>query len=349
MIPATLGVYLHQMDPFAWRISGDFGVRWYGLAYAAGFACAYVILRTLAKRGIAKMKPEQVSDFMVAVVLGVLLGGRVGWVLLYNPSALWTVGSSFPYWEAIAINQGGMASHGGIAGVIIAVAWWCRRNQIGILHQLDMAALVTPFGLGFGRLANFVNGELYGNACSEAFAWAVRFPQEMSQEWGVAEFEKAIGAAGAMGLTQAQWLDIGAKAGAGNAEARGRMMELVGRMEWAVREGNAQVTAVVEPLLTPRYPSQLFQAVAEGAVLAALLWGVLIFRRPRKPGVIGALFVVGYAILRIATEHWRQPDIEIGRLWLGLSEGQWLSAGMLAAGLVSLWVVVTRDAKETGQ
>lgn len=341
-----LATYLHTLDPFLWRIHGDFGVRWYGVAYAAGFACAYLLLRWLARSGHARMKPEQAADFMLVAVFGVLLGGRIGWVMFYNPSALWTFSASFPFWEVLGINRGGMSSHGGIIGVIVAVCWWCRRNRIGILHQLDMAALVTPTGLGLGRLANFVNGELYGNACPEDFPLAVKFPQEIGDEWGLDQLRQAAAAAGEFGMTQAAWHDGVSRATAGDATALQRLMSLREGLQEAVMQGNERVIAVVEPLITPRYPSQIFQAAAEGVVLFIMLWTLLFLFKPRKPGVIGATFVLAYASLRIVTEHWRQPDLEIGRLWLGLSEGQWLSIIMIMLGIGSMYWVTRRPSGE---
>jgi len=112
--------YLHTLNPFAIHISGNFGIRWYGLAYLAGFLIGYYIILFLAKRGLSPLKPESVGDFVFTTALGAVIGGRLGYCILYSPELFTKITSSIPYWGVLAINEGGMASHGGIAGVIVA-------------------------------------------------------------------------------------------------------------------------------------------------------------------------------------------------------------------------------------
>lgn len=154
--------WVNDLNPFVWRISGDFGIRWYGLAYIAGFLCAWLILRHLAKRGACLIPAERLPDAMLAIMLGVLVGGRLGYVLIYQPSLLWDFSASAPWWGVLAINKGGMASHGGMAGLIFAGMWIARSCRVPTLHVLDMMTLTGPIGLFLGRIANFVNGELLG-------------------------------------------------------------------------------------------------------------------------------------------------------------------------------------------
>ncbi len=163
----TLAAWLHDLDPFLWRITGAFGLRWYGLAYVAGFIAAWLILSRLARRRGLPIRPEAIPDLIMAVVLGVLLGGRLGYALFYKPH-LFTLWLDYaPWWGLLAINEGGMASHGGMIGVILACLWFARREHLPFLLVTDALALVTPIGLFFGRIANFINGELLGSIVAE--------------------------------------------------------------------------------------------------------------------------------------------------------------------------------------
>ncbi len=334
-----LAAYLHRLDPFAWRISGDFGIRWYGIAYAAGFVCLYLFATRLARRGRIVLTPEQVGDYVMYAVAGVLLGGRLGWVLFYHPSALWTFTSSAPWWEVLAINRGGMASHGGMLGVIIAMAIFARRNRINPFGLLDVSALLVPLGLFFGRLANFINGELRGQPCGPSFPLAVRFPHEIVEEWGVAEFRAAPGLADYFNIPPLRWQEFLRSVEERVPTAVAQFQQYQYDLLAAVRAGNQQVISIVEPMLVARHPSQLYQALAEGIVLGAVLCFVFFVVRPKRYGVVGCWFLIIYGILRIITEIWRLPDEGIERV-LGLSRGQWLSVAMVIAGALALvWVL----------
>ncbi|MHC5005651.1 MAG: prolipoprotein diacylglyceryl transferase, partial [Planctomycetota bacterium] len=154
--------YVHQLDPFAIRFTESFGIRWYGLAYAAGFVIAWLFIRWFARTGRSPMSPNAVGDLMTWVIVGVLVGGRVGYALFYDPSLFVGFTSSPPWWDLLAINKGGMASHGGILGVIAVCLLYARRHGLSGLHLLDMGAVSCTGGLFLGRLANFVNAELWG-------------------------------------------------------------------------------------------------------------------------------------------------------------------------------------------
>ena len=126
-VPLDLGGWLHDLSPYLVRISGDFGVRWYGLAYIAGFILAYYLLRNLSRRGFTPVPRERALDAILILVVGVLVGGRLGYVLLYQPSLLAQFSSAPPWWGLLAINNGGMASHGAIVGLVLA-AWRISRG-----------------------------------------------------------------------------------------------------------------------------------------------------------------------------------------------------------------------------
>lgn len=336
-----LAAYLHRLDPFAWRISGEFGIRWYGLAYAAGFVCLYAFGVRLARRGRIVMTPQQVGDFVMYAVAGTLLGGRLGWVLFYNPSALSTFSERAPWWEVLAINHGGMASHGGMLGVIVAMYLFARHHRVNPLGVLDVAALLVPFGLFFGRVANFVNGELRGQPCDPGFALAVKFPQEITEEWGVAEFRDAPELASYFNMPPLRWEEFLRSAESRAPDAVATLHQYQSELVEAIRSGNQQVIAIVEPLLVARHPSQLYQAFAEGIVLGAVLCAIFFLIRPKRLGIVGTWFLIVYGVLRIVTEVWRLPDEGISRV-LGLSRGQWLSVAMVVAGLIVLVALLRR-------
>ena len=164
-----LAYWVHDLSPFLVRFSGDFGIRYYGLAYVLGFAGAWALLRLYHRRGRSPLGSDAIADLMTYVIIGVLAGGRLGYFLLYQTAAV--AGDPlviFRVWE------GGMASHGGFVGVAVAAWWWSRRHRAGLLPSGDLIATVTPLGLLFGRLANFINGELPGKVTS--VPWAVIFP-----------------------------------------------------------------------------------------------------------------------------------------------------------------------------
>lgn len=161
-----------QFDPVAIHL-GDFGVRWYALAYIAGILLGWYVAKRLVMGPMKStgIDPERMDDFSTWTVLGIVLGGRLGYVLFYNlPYFLDHPSHIFQLWE------GGMAFHGGALGVIIAIILFCWRHKINILSLGDVVCAVVPFGLLFGRLANFINGELVGRPTSADFPLAMVFP-----------------------------------------------------------------------------------------------------------------------------------------------------------------------------
>lgn len=340
-----LGGWLHDLSPFAFRISGDFGVRWYGLAYIAGFIVAYALLRMLARRKFTPIPPDRALDAILWLVLGVLLGGRLGYVLLYQPSLLSQFSSDPPWWGLLAINQGGMASHGAIVGLIIA-AWRISRGfkspdgriegRCPPLHVMDLLPMLGMVGYALGRLANFVNGELLGRVVSPpgqpAPWWAVRFPQEVLTNH-----------APKLSDIQQARLDLLVQE---HALPDDTYIQAYERVIESVVHGSISVRERLEPLLSARHPSQIYQAL-EGLIVLAIVW--IIAAKPRRPGVIGCAFLISYGLLRITTEFWRLPDDHLAhQRILGFSRGQWLSALMVLAGVVVLSKILRSDAPKMG-
>jgi len=149
---------------------GPLVVRWYSLAYIAGILIGWRYMAHMAERTGGAVKRSDVDDFVVLATLGVVLGGRLGYVLFYQPGYYFEHPS-----QIVAMWKGGMSFHGGTLGVVVALTLFCRRRRIGWLVFADLIALVTPIGLFFGRLANFINGELYGRVSD--VPWAMVFPR----------------------------------------------------------------------------------------------------------------------------------------------------------------------------
>ena len=167
MIPVLL---FPEFNPFIVQI-GPFGVRWYALAYIAGLVLGWQLMRRLAQLAPPVATKLQVDDFLTWATLGVVLGGRLGYVLFYKPGDY----LAHPL-QILEVWQGGMSFHGGAIGVAVAIIWFCRRNGIPLLAFADRIAVCAPIGLGLGRIANFINGELWGRPAPEWLPWAMIFP-----------------------------------------------------------------------------------------------------------------------------------------------------------------------------
>jgi phosphatidylglycerol---prolipoprotein diacylglyceryl transferase len=155
------------LDPVALDL-GFFTIKWYSLAYIAGIIMGWwYMLRLIAQPG-APMARRHVDDLVFYMTLGIILGGRIGYVLFYKPSLLANPLDLIKLWE------GGMSFHGGLLGVLIALFLFVRRHKLDYLRVHDYVALCVPFGLFFGRIANFVNGELWGRPTT--VPWAIVFP-----------------------------------------------------------------------------------------------------------------------------------------------------------------------------
>ncbi|WP_442679314.1 prolipoprotein diacylglyceryl transferase [Sphingomonas sp. ASY06-1R] len=147
---------------------GIFQIRWYSLAYIAGILVGWWYLTKLIAQPGAPMTRQHADDFVFYATLGIILGGRIIYVIFYDPWMLATPLQVFKLWD------GGMSFHGGALGVVIAIWWLARRNGLSMIRFLDYVACCSPFGLFFGRLANFVNGELWGRVTD--VSWAIVFP-----------------------------------------------------------------------------------------------------------------------------------------------------------------------------
>jgi phosphatidylglycerol:prolipoprotein diacylglycerol transferase len=308
-----LAYYVHNLSPYIWEIVPGIGPHWYGFAYVMAFLVGYRVYLWLAQRGYSELPPEQVGDFITwAALFGVLLGGRLGSMIFYN----------FTEWMhhplmIFEVWDGGMASHGGILGLTFFTLWYARRHKLSWTSIGDSLCVVAPIGLFFGRLANFVNGELYGRAAS-GISWAVQFPKELEDNPDLAaRAEAALNQDPAV----AAQLD------------KLPMPEAI----VAAAHKSEHVRQVLAGILTPRYPSQLIEAGLEGVVLFCALWALrTMVKAPR--GVITGTFFILYALLRIAGEQFRQPgsDSPFAFAFGFLTYGQLLSLFLILIGAVFL-------------
>ncbi len=327
-----LGGWFHDLSPFLVKFTPTFGIRYYGLSYALGFAFAYFFLRFLSKRNATSIPFDRIGDAMMYFIVGALVGGRLFYVIGYEPSLLIDFSSSAPWWGVLAINRGGMASHGGIIGVALA-CWRVSRGfkdhngkilgRTTPIHILDTAALITPFGLFFGRVANFINAELLGAIVAKpgehAPAWAVRYPQEIVsglEEHQLAQtpeqFDQIIQLSMMHMLPNDQdW-----------TQGYHRVLELI-------QNGDAALQAQLEPLISARYPTQLLQASLDGLLVMIVIW--IVAMKPRKPGIIAGCFGITYALGRIPMDLIRLPDAGVSQFGF-MTRGQAYSAITLIVG-----------------
>lgn len=326
--------WLHNLDPIILRISGELAIRWYGVSYLAGFVLGWLLLRRLAKKGYTPLSTRDVDDLIMSVVVGVIVGGRLGYAVFYDPSLLYTFSKDVPFWELFRVTNGGMASHGGMIGVLIA-GWVFRRRfrrehptiAMPMGHITDLLALAAPVGLGLGRIANFINGELLGKIVAMPGEpgpwWSVRYPQEVLSRHDpgmLMPLEARMSREEALRTLTGSAVET-----RGFSAAYERVLDQLHR-----HAGN--IDEQLRPLVSARHPSQLYQALAEGLVLGVALW--MVCRATKRPGIVSACFLVIYGVLRVVTEVWRLPDAQLAvQRVLGLSRGQWLSVVMVLIGV----------------
>lgn len=315
---------VHDWDPVIWQITDSIALRWYGFAYLMGFVMGYLLLAYLSRRKLYPIPQDKLSDFVTYVaIFGVLIGGRLGYVFFYQiPNHGWAEFLADP-WMAVRVWEGGMASHGGIIGVALYTFYYAWKHRVAWVAVLDGLAIVAPVGLFFGRMANFINGELYGRIVSPGSSRGMIFPSELTQDHEL--------------FTQ----------------VAGRIYETPGLMERMAFDGvpvpgNMTATWVVDRVRdTPavkeivgqvmqehvRYPSQLYEAFAEGVVLFAVLWWIRVKFPRAYNGVFCGIFSILYAIGRIICEEFREPDSPFSA---GMTRGQFLSVFLILVGVAFL-------------
>ena len=252
-------MFINNFDPVAFQIL-SFEIRWYSLAYIFGIIIGW----TLCKKILIKNSDisEKFDDYITYLIVGIILGGRLGYVIFYNFNYF-----SHNILDIFKIWQGGMSFHGGLLGIILSSIIFAKKNNQDPFEYMDLVSLVAPIGIFFGRLANFINSELYGKTTE--VLWSVTFTK-------------------------------------------------------------------VDNL--PRHPSQLYEAVLEGAILFLIL---MYFRKKNyltKPGLISGVFLIFYSIFRFFVEFFRVPDKQLGYLILNLSMGQIISLIFVIIGTILFYI-----------
>jgi phosphatidylglycerol:prolipoprotein diacylglycerol transferase len=253
---------------------GPLAVRWYALAYIVGIIAGWFYARAIIASerlwgGPAPLTVIDFDDFVIWITLGIILGGRTGYVLFYNlPHFIEHPLQIFQLWN------GGMSFHGGVAGCIVAIVAFALKRGIPMLSLGDVTAAVCPIGLFLGRVANFINGELWGRPTD--VPWAMIFPNG-------------------------------------------------------------------GPI--PRHPSQLYEATLEGVVLFVVLGLMVRFGALKRPGVVTGSFALGYGVARVICELFREPDVQLGFLWGGLTMGMLLCIPLMLGGIAILTYALSYEPK----
>jgi phosphatidylglycerol---prolipoprotein diacylglyceryl transferase len=328
-------VWVHNLDPFVFKISGNIGVRWYSLAYLTGFFCTFLFMCWLAKKKRTLLTVDQASDFLTYLIVGVLLGGRLGYVFFYSPDLLTDFRHGFPFWGALAVWEGGMASHGGFIGVILACILYSWQHKKDPLHLGDLTICGATCGIFLGRIANFINGELMGRVASDTLPWAVKFPQDIYRWIGYesAKLSSLTLTVKELGVSEREWLDWIQNRSAG------RLYDVADKIIVAVQNNNQAVTSALAQVLEPRHPSQLYASIGEGLIPMIIL--ALVWLKPRKPGLICSAYLLIYSCFRVFDEFFRLPDAQLSdlsQLPLGLSRGQFLTIWLFLFGVgLMIW------------
>ena len=303
ILPLLAEIPFPGWDPVAIRL-GPVQMRWYGLSYLAAFIIAGWLLDKLGRDGFVALTKSAVTDLIGWLVVGVMVGGRLGYALFYDRAMFLHPAQLVQVWK------GGLSFHGGLIGVVLLSLWFARRRGIPWLRLADAMALAVPFGIFLVRCANFINGELYGRITTAAVPWAMRFPTDP-----VARF-----------LSR----DL---AGASTLRWHEGFVRIKQSGEWAR----------IAPMIPLRHPSQLYEALLEGALIALVLWAV--YRRrgsEYQPGRYAALFLLLYAACRFVVEFTRQPDAQLGFVLGPFSMGQLLSV-LVALGAAAIYRWPGRD------
>ena len=260
------------IDPVIFRI-GSFRMQYYGLMYLVAFFLTYILASyRIHKEERWNLSLEQLQGLMTAMIIGLIVGARLGYVLFYNLSYYANhpleIILPFTYNHGLRFTGiSGMSYHGGLIGVVSGALIYLKKNRLSFREMADLMVPCIPIGYTFGRLGNFINGELWGRKTS--FPIGMYFP-------------------------------------------------------------------LADESFTLRHPSQLYEAFGEGIVLFIVLWSIR--RKIKTPGAMLALYLIGYGVIRFIIEYFREPDSQLGFVWLSFSMGQLLCALMIGTGLVLLYI-----------
>ena len=246
-------MFINNFDPVAFQVF-SVEIRWYSLAYIFGLIFGWIYCKKILIDD--ENLKSKFDDYISYLIFGIIIGGRLGYTVIYNP--IYYLNNIY---EIPMIWKGGMSFHGAVIGIVLSTIIFCRRNNKSIFYFLDLVALTSPIGIFFGRLANFVNSELYGRETD--VLWSVKF----------------------------------------------------------IKVDNLQ-----------RHPSQVYEALCEGLILFLIL-NYLYKKFKFKNGLISCLFLIFYSIFRYLIEFTREPDFQLGIIFLNMTMGQIISIFSLLIGM----------------
>lgn len=266
-----------KMNPVIFSLGG-FKLHYYGLMYLVAFATVYILVVYRIKREKQfRISSDEIQNLMIFTMIGVIVGGRVGYVIIYNP--VYYLKTPLEIFLPINFSNGitftgisGMSFHGGLIGVILSIWIFTRKCGFNFWNTVDLFAPAVPLGYTFGRIGNFINGELYGRVTSASIG--MYFPH-----------------------------------------ASGKNL---------------------------RHPSQLYEAFFEGIILFIVLWNLRKMEKPK--GAMLSFYIIGYGLVRFFIEFYRQPDPQIGFVFMSLTMGQLLCGLMVVCGVV-LYLILSQMEK----
>ena len=266
-----------KMNPVIFSLGG-FRLHYYGLMYLVAFAVVYILVIYRIKREKRfRISADEIQNLMIFMMIGVIVGGRLGYVIVYNP--LYYLKNPLEIFLPFNFSNGitftgisGMSFHGGLVGVIVSIWMFTRKTGFNFWNTVDLLAPVVPLGYTFGRIGNFINGELYGRVTSAPIG--MYFPLASGQNL--------------------------------------------------------------------RHPSQLYEAFFEGIVLFIVLWNLRKLTTPK--GAMLSFYIIGYGFVRFFIEFYRQPDPQLGFVFMSLSMGQVLCGLMMVCG-AALYVYLSQAEK----
>lgn len=321
----TLATFVHDLSPFLVPpFIGKLGIRWYGFMYVLGFIGAYLLLRWFIKVKACELHEEKAADFVTIIALfGIMLGGRLGYMLIYNRDEF--LANPLLFFNFLG---GGMASHGAIFMSILVVFVYARWQKLSWLNLGDNLVIGGSLGLFFGRLGNFINGELYGRIAQSG--WTMKFPNELRDPNIVSInklnqlAEKAKDVAPELSVNVRNLIEQS------NYFPRHAIVDMM--IETARK--NKAFEGMMAELLNPRHPSQLYQAFFEGLLVFLILLLIRLKWKNAYHGFISGCFFICYAIARILVENLREPDSKLFfvNTALQMTKGQFYSFLMILVG-----------------
>lgn len=252
-----IGFAYPEISPIIIAI-GPLAIRWYSIAYLVGIVLGWILINRNVKKYKLSLEKQQIEDLIFYLTIGIIVGGRIGYALFYGGAEMW-----LKPWRLLELWKGGMSFHGGVLGVVVALWLYSKKINYSFFKLTDLVVLYAPIGIFLGRIANFINDELWGRVTN--VAWAVRFPN-------------------------------------------GGYL--------------------------PRHPSQLYEGVLEGVLMFIILnimWQFSIVRK--KSGLVSAVFVLLYGLFRCFLEQFREPDVQLGYFFGGVTMGQMLSLPLIVVGV----------------